>query len=633
MVLKPLLATESLIDEFRPMQTRSIDTVSADYLTRGASHAREADAAARTLRSVGVARVLCFLAAAAAIAGIVAGRLPGTLGWLLLAGIVAVFIALVAWHRRIRDVERTHRALERGCLLGVDRMNRRWAMLPDARPIDITANHAFASDLHIAGSHSLTRLLGATSPAGGAVLTDWLLAEHPPAVDTLLGRQEIVGRLTPLCDWRERLSMYASRLTGSSASLESFFQWAEGEPWLSRRTGLKWFVRLMTGLTIAAIVAAVAQLIPAAVVLALVAVNLLVTGFVRHELAATLGAASSRGARLRGYGALFRHAQTALGDAPELRALSDKIGGAASARAFATLDQLAACGEVRLSAMGHYALQSLLLWDFHVADALEAWQRNYGQAVRRWVGALGEVEAQAAFATLAHENPSWTFPRFRPDAAGTLDASALAHPLLAADIRVGNDVTVGPRGTILLVTGSNMAGKTTLLRAVALNIVLAQAGAPVCAAAMELSRFRLRTSMQASDSLEQGLSLFMAELVRLKAIVDAAHAPAECALLYLADEILRGTNAADRHSAIVTVLGTLTGAGAVGIVATHDPDLAYAPTLAERTRAVNLIEQFRDEPQGPAMWFDYRLRPGVATTRNALKLLEMVGLGATPPGA
>jgi DNA mismatch repair ATPase MutS len=119
----------------------------------------------------------------------------------------------------------------------------------------------------------------------------------------------------------------------------------------------------------------------------------------------------------------------------------------------------------------------------------------------------------------------------------------------------------------------------------------------------------------------------MAELLRLKGIVDAAHAESECTLLYLADEILRGTNAADRHSAIVTVLGTLVRAGAVGVVATHDPDLAYAPTLESRIRAVNLIEQFRSESQGTAMWFDYRLRPGVATTRNAIKLLEMVGLG------
>jgi hypothetical protein len=610
-----------------------LETVSADYIARAASHARSAEAAARTLRGVGVGRLLCFLAAAAAVAATVTGRLPATLGWLLLACIVAGFIVFVAWHRRVREVERIHRALERGCLLGVDRMHRRWSALPDARAIEFTPDHAFAGDLHLIGPHSLAKLLAATSPAGSAVLAEWLLAEQPPEIDTLLDRQDTVRRLTALSDWRERLSMYASRLTGTPASLDGFFQWAEGEPWLNRRALLRWTVRALTALTIGAIVAAALQLIPAATVLVLVAVNLVVTAAARRELTATLGAASSRGARLRGYGAMFSHAQTALACTPELRALSDEIGGSAAARAFATLDQLAACGEVRLSTMGHYALQSLLLWDFHVVDALEAWQRRYGHSVRRWVRSLAEVEAQAAFATLAHENPSWTFPAFRADASGTLDASALAHPLLAADVRVGNDVAVGPRGTILLVTGSNMAGKTTMLRAVALNIVLAQAGAPVCAAAAELSRFRLRTSMQASDSLERGLSLFMAELVRLKGIVDAAQAPSECALLYLADEILRGTNAADRHSAIVTVLGTLTRTGAVGIVATHDPDLAYAPALAERTRAVNLIEQFRDGPHGPAMWFDYRLRPGVATTRNAIKLLEMVGLSATLPDA
>jgi hypothetical protein len=610
-----------------------IEAVTADYTARAAVHASDANAAAATLRAVGAGRLFCFLAIVAQAAAVVTGRIPTAVGWSLLAGTTGVFVVLIAWHRRVHDRERIHRALERACHVGIDRAHRRWNALPDARPIEFAADHAFAGDLHLTGQHSLAKLFPPMSPAAGIVMSEWLLAEEPPQAEALRSRQATVRMLVAQCDWRERLSVHAERLNGTAASLEIFFRWAESDPWLDRRRILRWTVRALTAVTLLALIAAAAHLIPVAVVLVIVIVNILVTGTVRRELGATLAAASSSGARLRGYGTLFRHAQTAFVDAPELRELGERIGGHVSGGAFSTLDQLAACGEVRLSTMGHYAMQALLLWDFHVVDALESWQRHHGRAVRGWVRALGEVESLAAFATLAHENPAWVFPSFHADAPGTLDASTLAHPLLPADVRIGNDVSLGPRGSILLVTGSNMAGKTTLLRAIALNVVLAQAGAPVCANALDLSRFRLRTSMHASDSLERGLSLFMAELVRLKAIVDAANTASDCALLYLADEILRGTNAVDRHSAIVTVLGTLTRAGAVGVVATHDPDLAHAATLEHQMRAVNLIEQFRDGPHGPLMWFDYRLRPGVATTRNAIKLLEMVGLGASPPEA
>ena len=611
------------------MSIGTIEAVIADYTARGRAHAGAGDAAARTLRIVGVGRLVCFLAGAALAAGIALGRLSSASGWLLLVVTVLLFIALVAWHRRLRALEQTHRALERACEIGIHRATRSWNALPAARPLVFAADHPFAGDVHLTGPHSLANLFPPVSAAGGAALASWLLAPTPPTADVLHGRQEFVRALASRSDWRERLSMYAGRLNGTVESLDAFLHWAEGNSWLRQRTMLRWTTRGLTALSVAAFIAAVAQLIPAVVVLLFIALNLSVTAIARRELADTLGAASSRGARLRGYGALFEHAHATLAAEPQLQPLGERIGGAASAMALASFDQLAACGEIRLSAMGHFALQALVLWDFHVVSALEAWQLRHGQRVRQWVAALADVEALSALATLAHENPLWTYPTFRSDSDGALEATSLAHPLLAPDVGVQNEIAVGPRGTILLVTGSNMAGKTTLLRAIALNVILAQSGAPVCARSLDLSRFRLRTSMRATDSLEEGLSLFMAELVRLKSIVDAARTPGDCALLYLADEILRGTNAADRHAAIVTVLGTLAAAEAVGVVATHDPDIAAAPSLAPRIRAVNLIEQFRAGADGASeMWFDYKLRPGVATTRNALKLLEMVGLDA-----
>jgi DNA mismatch repair ATPase MutS len=206
----------------------------------------------------------------------------------------------------------------------------------------------------------------------------------------------------------------------------------------------------------------------------------------------------------------------------------------------------------------------------------------------------------------------------------------LAHPLLPGVTRVGNDVTVGPPGTLLLVTGSNMSGKSTLLRAIGLNVVLAQAGAPVCAHSLTMPPVELRTSIRLADSLERGVSLFMAELERLKEIVVAARDDTRPRrLLYLLDEILHGTNTAERLIAARAVLGHLLRAGAIGAVTTHDLTLAADGALATASVPVHFTEQVTGDGTGPGtMTFDYRLRPGLATSTNALKLLALVGLAS-----
>ena len=206
-----------------------------------------------------------------------------------------------------------------------------------------------------------------------------------------------------------------------------------------------------------------------------------------------------------------------------------------------------------------------------------------------------------------------------------LEAGALAHPLLPPGQAVPNDVRLGPPGTFLLVTGSNMAGKSTLLRALGANVVLAGAGAPVCARWLRLPSVRLWTAMRVEDSLRGGVSTFLAEARRIKAVVDAAGAPG-ARLLYLLDEPFRGTNARERRIAVQRVIAHLVGSGAIGAVATHDLDLADGPPLAPAARPVHFAETVVAGAGGPGMTFDYRARPGLATSTNALRVLELVGL-------
>jgi DNA mismatch repair ATPase MutS len=207
----------------------------------------------------------------------------------------------------------------------------------------------------------------------------------------------------------------------------------------------------------------------------------------------------------------------------------------------------------------------------------------------------------------------------------------LGHPVLAEDVRITNDVVVGPTGTFLLVTGSNMSGKSTLLRAIGVNVVLAQAGAPVCAARLRCPPVGLHTSMRIRDSLELGVSYFMAEVLRLRQIVDATRTPSDSPhmVLYLFDEILQGTNATERTIAAQRILEFLLSVDAIGALATHDLRLLDSPAVSRAARLIHFREEVVQGRDGPTLRFDYRLRPGPASTTNALRLMELAGLPVT----
>ena len=259
---------------------------------------------------------------------------------------------------------------------------------------------------------------------------------------------------------------------------------------------------------------------------------------------------------------------------------------------------------------------------------LETWKQRYGSQVRSWFTALGEYEALGSLAALHHDDPAWSFPTMVP-AGKPVQARGLGHPLLTDDSRVANDVEIGNPQCCLLVTGSNMSGKSTLLRSIGLNLSLAQMGSPVCATYWESPPLRVMTSMRVSDSLDQGVSFYFAELQRLKEIVDTVRgnvAPAQPQVLFLLDEILQGTNSRERHIAVQQVVTHLLKEGAMGAVSTHDLDLAQIEPLRSACHAVHFRETIEKPETGLRMDFDYRLRNGIATTTNALQLLEIVGL-------
>lgn len=603
----------------------------------GRHDAARADAA-RASHRMGVVRIATFVAAAGAfLAWDVLEGAPATAAlWVGLA-LVAVFLAEVSAHRRHRRRERWHGALLALAREGLHRLDRRWeelaASLPDSeRAVEApAADHPYARDLDVVGAASLMRLLGpVTSEPGRDRLLGWLLAPSGPAEAS--ARREAVEELAPLLGIRSEFSAHG-RLEAPSepGRLAPFLSWAEGGSWLASHPLLVWAARILPPVLLGLVAADVFMgwgawwLLPG---LAQVAVLRRTLGPLGREL----GRAASGGPVLPAYVPQLRILEEGGWSAPRLRELGARMEreGEPASESLGRLAGLLDTVESRRN-MVYATLAPVLLLDVHLAGRLDRWRAAHGAEVRGWLDALGEWEALSALASLAHDHPGWAFPDWVEDGPAVVEAAAVGHPLLRPDECVRNDVEVGPPGSFLLVTGSNMSGKSTLLRALGTNVVLAHAGGPVCARSFRLPALRVHTSMRIDDSLARGVSLFMAELLRVRDIVRAADDSGP-PVFYLLDEILHGTNTAERRVAARGVIRHLLDAGAVGAVSTHDLTLARSPDLEAAARAVHFREEVVEAPDGAGgtrtrLDFDYTLRPGIATTRNALKLLEAVGLG------
>jgi hypothetical protein len=602
----------------------------------GASHT---DAKARSFR-FGTVRVVTFLAGFAAFVtwDVTDG---GFARAALVAGVVltAAFIGEIAVHRRVRREERWHGTMHGLAEEGLARVDRAWGdldqLLPERerRELPMPAGHFFAHDLGLQGRTSLRRLLGpVTTTPGRQTVVDWLASPAPPSEAS--ARAEAVRELQDRLDDRMTLSAFGRQARDSDAeAVDRFFAWASGDPWTLQGPWLRMAAITLPLALIAAVVADVAFGAPPYWLLP-VFPQVWLLRRVTARLAEDFRGVGALGPALDAYVPQLQHVAGWSVGAPHLSAVLARLereGKPASAllrRLGPLVDMVESRGN-----MVYGALAPILLLDIHIAVRLDRWREANGPHVSEWIAALGEVEALCALATLAHDNPDWCFPTWT-EGPPVVEAQALGHPLLPEDGCVHNDVSVGPPGTFLLVTGSNMSGKSTLLRSIGTNVVLAGAGAPVCAAAFSLSPVRVCTSMSIEDSLADGISLFMAQLLRVRDIVEVSREePGEAGpVLFLLDEILHGTNSAERRIAAQAVLTHLTDRGAIGAVSTHDLALADTPALAVLAHSVHFRETVHRGGGKPRLDFDYLMRPGPAQTSNALALLEAVGL-ELPGGA
>ncbi|MFT3768535.1 MAG: DNA mismatch repair protein MutS [Minicystis sp.] len=553
------------------------------------------------------------------------GPVPGFV-WILMALSGAVFAVLVVAHAalvtRTTGLELRVRLIEQG----KKRIAGELRDLPATGDRFLVTGHAYAGDLDVFGASSLFQLVSATETgAGEAVLARWLAA--PATAEEIAARQEAVRELAAMPQFREDLQAAAAESGTKGRAADPFLAWAEAGDAGSSATLLT-VGRAIVPVTLALFTASQTLAGPSSLRLLWIlplAAQLGVLAALRPTIEPVLSVASSREAPFGRYVSLFRLLESTTFRAPRLVALREVLAGERASQAIGRLERIIGFAELRHSGIAGVLANLFLLWDAFTAAALLRWRAQHGASVRRWIDAMAEIEALASLGTFAAEHPAYAFPEVD---AGELRfvAEGLGHPLIPAPRRVSNDVALPRAGSALMITGSNMSGKSTLLRAVGVNAVLALAGAPVAANKLSMAVCEVRSSMRIKDSLEEGVSHFYAELERLKAVVDAADAGDR--VLFLLDEVLHGTNSRERNIGAKAVIHHLVDKGAVGGVSSHDLGLA---DLEKESGGRVINVHFQELVGDGKMVFDYKLKAGVVTSSNALRLMKLVGIRVDLP--
>ncbi|MGH8218780.1 MAG: MutS-related protein [Steroidobacteraceae bacterium] len=524
---------------------------------------------------------------------------------------------------------------------GLARLEDRWAgsALQGERFND--PHHVYAADLDLFGEGSLFELMcAARTRVGQQTLAHWLLS--PAACGEIRARHDCIADLRDRLGLREEIAVLeeAVRPDGaqppdgelpragahappdarSNARSDELLSWAESGnilklPWI------KALALLLPALLIAsALLWAFAGIWMAFAVVLLIEAGVLYG--LRARLDAVLAPAGKAFDELRAFAGLLACLERERFDSPAMRALVGALSsqGRSASRAFGRLATLAQLAESRDNPFVQWFLALPLLFSLQIALAAERWRRAHGTIVRTWIEVAGRFEALVSIAQYTFEHPEDPFPRLLESGA-SFRAEGIGHPLIPATRCVRNDVDLSSRLRVLLVSGSNMSGKSTLLRAVGLNAVLAMAGAPVRARALEMSMLQVGASIRINDSLREGSSRFYAEILRLRQLNELAEHGLP--LLFLLDEMLQGTNSKDRRIGAEAVLRSFIERGAIGLASTHDLALTELEGLGQGAlRNVHLEDHIVEG----RMQFDFKLRDGVVEKSNGLELMRAIGL-------
>lgn len=486
----------------------------------------------------------------------------------------------------------------------------------------IDPGHDFSADIDLFGDDSLFRFLNRTvTGAGRECLARWLNSPYL-LKDSINGRQAAVRELSGMIAWRQKFLAQGIGKPLSSAEIESLTEWLnEKDSFFSSRF-LKISAYVLPVAAILMLLFVITGFVPFSFFLFLFFINLFLVGFFIRKTNRIHDKVSRKHLILSSYDQLIKTIEGERFSSGILVETRDKICGrdhSASAE-IRKLNSILRAFDSRLNFIAGFILNGMALWDFHCILRLEKWRRSGAAFLPVWLSSIGDIDAFISLANYAYNNPGYAFPEPVENSA-IMEAVSLGHPLLSGNSRVTNDFSVPNPGKVFIITGANMAGKSTFLRTVAVNLILAMAGAPVCAGRMRFRAVRLFTSMRTTDSLSAHESYFYAELKRLKMLKVRLEAGDE--IFFILDEILKGTNSTDKSLGSKQFLRRMIELGGTGMIATHDISLG----ALENEYPERIINKcFEIEIDGENIRFDYLLRDGITVRMNAAVLMKQMGI-------
>jgi MutS domain V len=595
---------------------------------RSARHQREIERLEREHAStddranrISLFRLITFLGAVIAVSVALSQNRPLLL--IVFFVLLSAFFVGVVWHAR--TLARMHELLvqkgvhERQLL----RINGVWQSLLAGKQAGLPPEHPYASDIDLTGLGSLIQRIDVSQTREGELALLAALGERSDP-ETIRKRQLAVEELCERAAFREDIEALGlvHQERGDKIDHRPFMR-LFGQPFLfEQRPWLLPVILAMVTVTLSVSLLAALSVVPSPFVWLCAFAQMGVLWATRKPVHATLNTITARIGFAKAYEGIFERIEAERFRSPCLLELQAELttGGRSAAAHLKRLSRYEGFAQLRTQGPFYLVLNVLTLWDLFCLERIERFAKDVGPTCEGWFMAVGKLELLCSLATLRHVDPDTSYPKLLA-AGGPLRARGLGHPLLPSHTRVLNDLDLDGPASVLIVTGSNMAGKSTLLRALGLNVALALAGGPVCAAQMTLPLVRLRASMRIDDSLQRGASYFHAELSRLRTVVSELGQGEP--VLFLLDELLRGTNAHARQKGARAVIMHLLKFGALGVVATHDIGLSdLAEELPGKARNVHFTDVFEDGE----MRFDYLLRDGVVKTSNALRLLSMAGI-------
>ena len=552
-------------------------------------------------------------------------RATYSLSILVLVTTIITFITLAIKHNNIKHNKVRCSVLSKineNCL---KRVNNNWKDFSDNGDDFSDENHSYSKDLDIFGDNSLFQWINTCITYLGRQKLKDSLSAPIYNTDEIHKRQESIKELAGNIGWTQRFAAESILSENKNHNPEELFEWVKDKNEFFLKPLVITIIRILPIITLSLMVLSFAfskvsyRIFLLAIVLQII---LLLVGY--KEVSRNLDTVYKYKDSIFIYNKLLMHIEKKTFSSDYLIKLKEKLVNKDGMKASFQIKKLANLVTVVSDRRNMYYLpiNILLLWDYQCLINLQRFKKESGSSLATWLDVIGEIESLNSLSTIAYEHPDWAMPKFK-DGSPIFDAKNLGHPLLGSN-RVYNDIRIERSQNVLLITGSNMSGKSTLLRTTGINLVLAYAGAPVCSESFNCSIMDIYTCMRTSDNLEKNISSFYAELLRIKKLVNATKN--KTPIFFLLDEIFKGTNSIDRHTGAKILVAKLSTENALGFVSTHDLELGDIENTNKRVKNYHLKEYYKDDK----LYFDYKLRPGVSTTRNALYLMKMAGLDIPP---